>query len=54
MAFGTAFIASSDNEATMGIIIMPITIPGLSTFFAPSVGMIVISSGVTTEYAKKP
>src|SRR5690554_6458281 len=51
---GTAFIASSDREATIGIIIIPMTIPGLRAFFAPRDGITFIKRGVTNEYAKKP
>src|SRR5699024_9486839 len=54
IAFGTAFIASSDIDATIGIIITPITIPGLSIFVGSRLGMISLKSGVTNVKAKKP
>src|SRR5688572_24135040 len=54
MIVGTAFMASSERDATIGIIMIPITIPGLRAFFAPRDGISFISRGVTNEYAKNP
>src|SRR5690554_2116940 len=51
---GTEFMESSDKDATIGIIIIPITRPGLNTFFGSRLGISLMRIGVTTEYAKKP
>src|SRR5690606_33276284 len=52
--FGTELIASSDSDATIGIIIIPITIPGLRILVGSRPGMIDCKRGVTNVNAKKP
>src|SRR5690625_2000967 len=52
--FGTERIASSDKEAIIGVIITPITIPGLRIFVASSSGSKNFNIGVTNVKAKKP
>ncbi|CJC29823.1 Uncharacterised protein [Streptococcus pneumoniae] len=52
--FATALIASSDRDAIVGIIINPITIPGLIALKNCKSGIILCKSGVTTVNAKKP
>src|SRR5699024_8929665 len=54
MELGTEDIASSDMEAIIGIIIIPMTIPGLRIFVGSSPGMISLKMGVTNVKAKKP
>src|SRR5699024_1430020 len=54
MAFGTDVIASSDKEAIIGIIIIPITIPGLKIFVASNCGLNIFNNGVTKVKAKNP
>ena len=46
---GTELIASSDSDVTMGMIMIPMTIPGLRAFFAPSEGISLVNMGVTKE-----
>src|SRR5699024_2585739 len=53
MELGTEDIASSDMEAIIGIIIIPMTIPGLRIFVGSSPGMISLKMGVTNVKAKK-
>src|SRR5699024_9685123 len=52
--FGTELIASSDNEATIGIIMIPITSPGLSILVGSRLGMSFLKSGVMNVKAKNP
>src|SRR5699024_8994256 len=52
IAFGTAFIASSDIDATIGIIITPITIPGLSIFVGSRLGMISLNNGLNIFFTR--
>src|SRR5690625_5030606 len=54
MEFGTDTMASSDNEAIIGIIMMPITIPGLRMFVTSTAGKILRMIGVTNVKAKNP
>src|SRR5690606_9718607 len=54
IAFGTEFIASSEREAIIGIIITPMTIPGLKIFVASTSGQTERISGVTKVKAKNP
>src|SRR5699024_849467 len=51
VAFGTAFIASSDIDAIIGIIITPMTRPGLKMFFGSRLGIISLKSGITNVQA---
>src|SRR5690625_3028537 len=51
---GTELIASSESDAIIGIIITPITIPGLRIFVASTCGQIARINGVTKVNAKKP
>src|SRR5690625_7205601 len=47
MDWGTEFIASSDMDAIIGIIMTPITIPGLKIFVGSSDGITTRKIGVT-------
>src|SRR5699024_3744604 len=51
---GTAFIASSEREAIIGIIIIPIINPGLKMFVVSRPGMKFLRNGVINVKAKKP
>src|SRR5690606_3568287 len=51
---GTELIASSDREATIGMIMIPITIPGLRILVGSRPGIIDLNRGVTNVKAKKP
>src|SRR5699024_10872416 len=54
IAFGTAFIASSDIDAIIGIIITPMTSPGLKMFVCSRPGIISLKSGGTNVIAQHP
>src|SRR5699024_498522 len=51
---GTELIASSEREATMGIIIIPITNPGLSILVGSKLGINSLNIGAINVKAKKP
>jgi len=51
---GTEFIASSESDATIGIIIIPITIPGLRILVGSKPGINDLNRGVTKVNAKNP
>ena len=54
MACGTERIASSESEAIIGMIMTPITKPGLNIFVASKLGIHCRSNGVTNVNAKNP
>src|SRR5699024_10430028 len=53
-ALGTELIASSESEAIMGMIMIPITIPGLRILVASKPGIHSLKTRVTNVRAKNP
>src|SRR5574341_865166 len=52
--WGTAYMASSDRDEIIGMIMMPITIPGASALNPETVELTCCNNGVTNNRAKYP